>query len=87
MPIADFIRREADAWRRAAGQYRADSDERNTCSRVSVILRNIAGVTEVHGLAGLHGYIACLSFSHSVTDTASMTVKDVIARILRGEGH
>lgn len=85
MPIADLIRRESDAWSRMSVAVRPD--EIGYATHVAVILRNIAGVTEVHGLAGLHGYMACRHFSTPVTDPTKKVVQDVIDRILRGDGH
>lgn len=85
MTIADLIRREADAASRFAALTAGEPSD--VFRRISVKLRNIAGVTEVHGLPGLLGYVACLRFSHSVTDEVRNGVLDVIDRILRGEGH
>ena len=88
MNIADLIRREADSWSRQATLVReTDSTADDLVRKVAVILRNIAGVTEVHGLAGLHGYMAARHFSTPVTDPTKAVIADVIARILRGEGH
>jgi hypothetical protein len=85
MPLADLIRREADAFARMAAT--GPKEQADVTRMVAVKLRNIAGVVEVHGLAGLHGYMACLHFSHSVTDQARNTVIDIVNRILRGEAH
>lgn len=82
MPLADLLRREADSWSRQAALL-AD-DAKKDAALVSVKLRNIAGIVEVHGLAGLHGYLACLHFSHSVTDKTRNVVIDTVERILRG---
>lgn len=86
MPIADLIRREADTWSRVAVDA-PDEGYSSHARMVAVILRNIAGVTEVHGLSGLHGYMAARHFSTPVTDSTKKTVQVVIERILRGEGH
>lgn len=85
MPLADIIRREADSWSRQAALIAKPHDD--PIRRVAVVLRNIAGVTEVHGLPGLLGYMACMRYSHRVDDAARNTVIDVIDRVLRGEAH
>lgn len=86
MPVADLIRRESDAWSRIAVDV-PDEGYSKHARMVAVILRNIAGVVEVHGLPGLHGYMACRHFSTPVTDSTKKTVQAVIERILRGESH
>lgn len=85
MTLSDLIRREADSWSRQAALVAKPADD--FPRHVATILRRIAGVTEVHGLAGLHGYLSCLNYSHSVADVPTRAVKDVIARILNGEAH
>lgn len=88
MPLADLIRREADAWSRVAVLGPNNKAVEADPSRmVAVILRNIAGVTEVHGYAGLMGYMAARHYSTPVTDPTKAIIQDVIARILRGETH
>ena len=81
--IHELIRREAEAWSRHAALFRGpDSD---TSRRTAVILRRLAGVTEAHGLAGLHGFMSCRAYSTSVTDPTKHLVEDTIRRILNGE--
>ena len=87
MNIADLIRREADSWARMASHVNLDDTHYVSLRMIAVILRNIAGVTEAHGLPGLLGYMAARHFSTPVTDPTKKVIEDVIARILRGEGH
>ena len=88
MTLADIIRREAQALLRSAatmGHNPQMAEANDVNRRVGVILDHLAGVVEVHGYAGLHGYLAARSYGTPV-GMEKRVFEDTVSRILKG-GH
>lgn len=84
--LAGAIRSEAEALLRSAATMGHNPQMKEACDvnrSVGIKLQHLARVVDVHGYAGLHGYLAARNFGTPV-GMEKRVFEDTIQRVLRG---